>query len=205
MIKRKKLSYLFGLLVLLILMPGLSYAQTLRVEGRVLDDQGEGVIGAGVVIQGTTNGTVTDFDGKFVLPSVPAGSMLEISCVGYKTLQVAVTGTVLNVVLETDTSALDEAVVVAYGQQKKVTITGLEPVQGQLLIRFRDPNRNGRTGKFVFEGTTYDVPMHQQNPQGIWWAKVPLIRENFLDGKLELTTEVKTGPNLMIDRIVVLP
>ncbi len=92
-----------------------------------------------------------------------------------------------------------------FGKKMKVTITGLEPVQGQLLIRFRDPNRNGRTGKFVFEGTTYEVPMHQQNPQGIWWAKVPLIRENFLDGKLELTTEVKTGPNLMIDRIVVLP
>ncbi len=92
-----------------------------------------------------------------------------------------------------------------FADQMKVTITGLDPVQGQLLVRFRDPNRNNRTGELTFEGTTYAIPHHQQNPQGIWWAKLPLIRENFLDGTLELTTRVKTGPNLMIDRIVVLP
>ena len=106
MIKLRKLSQLFGLLALLLLLPGQSFAQNLRVQGRVLDELGEGLIGAGVVIQGTNTGTITDMDGNFSL-SVPQGATLEFSCVGYKTLAI-----------------LDESVVIAYGQQKKVTITG---------------------------------------------------------------------------------
>jgi TonB-linked SusC/RagA family outer membrane protein len=121
--QRKKLLQLFGLMVLLLLMPGRSFAQNLRVEGKVLDEQGEGMIGAGVVIQGTGTGTITDMDGSFVLPSVPAGAILEVSYVGYQTKEVQVTGRSITVTLEPD-NALDEAVVVAYGQQKKVTITG---------------------------------------------------------------------------------
>ena len=110
-------------MVLLLLMPGRSFAQNLRVEGKVLDEQGEGMIGAGVVIQGTGTGTITDMDGSFVLPSVPAGATLEVSYVGYQTKEVQVTGRSITITLEPD-NALDEAVVVAYGQQKKVTITG---------------------------------------------------------------------------------
>ena len=60
MMKRRKLSRLSGLLGLLLLLPGHSFAQNLRVEGQVLDEHGEGLIGAGVLIQGTQNGTVTD-------------------------------------------------------------------------------------------------------------------------------------------------
>ena len=85
MIKLRKLSQLFGLLALLLLLPGQSFAQNLRVQGRVLDELGEGLIGAGVVIQGTNTGTITDMDGNFSL-SVPQGATLEFSCVGYKTL-----------------------------------------------------------------------------------------------------------------------
>ena len=134
--KRRKLSHLFGLMALLLLMPGLSFAQNLRVEGKVLDELGEGLIGAGVVIQGTRTGTITDLDGNFVLPSVPPGATLEISCVGYKTLEVQVTGGRVDVTLEPDTSALDEAVVVAYGQQKKVTITGaVSAINGDGLLK----------------------------------------------------------------------
>ena len=128
--KRRKLFHLLGLLVLLLLMPGHSFAQNLRVTGRVLDEQGEGVIGAGVVIQGTTTGTITDFDGNFVLPSVPRGTTLEISCVGYATQVVQVTEPTMTITLEPDTRALDEAVVIAYGQQKKVTITGAVSAMG---------------------------------------------------------------------------
>ena len=120
----RKLTKLFGLLALLLLMPGLSFAQNLRVEGKVLDEQGEALIGAGVVIQGTRTGTITDLDGNFVLPSVPRGAVLEVSCVGYATQEVQVTGRSITITLEPDTKALEEAVVVAYGQQKKVTITG---------------------------------------------------------------------------------
>ena len=136
MMKGRKLTLLFGLLALLLLMPGQSFAQNLRVEGKVLDELGEGMIGAGVVIQGTTTGTITDFDGNFVLPSVPRGAILEISSVGYVTQEVQVTGQTLIITLEPDTRALDEAVVIAYGQQKKVTITGaVSAVGGDDLLK----------------------------------------------------------------------
>ena len=134
--KRRKLSHLFGLLALLLLMPGHSFAQNLRVEGKVLDELGEGLIGAGVVIQGTRTGTITDMDGNFVLPSVPRGATLEFSCVGYTTLEVQVTGQTITVTMEPDSRALDEAVVIAYGQQKKVTITGaVSAVSGEGLLK----------------------------------------------------------------------
>jgi TonB-linked SusC/RagA family outer membrane protein len=123
-------------LALLLLLPGQIFAQNLRVEGTVLDELGEGLIGAGVVIQGTLTGTVTDMDGRFVLPSVPRGATLEISCVGYTTLEVQVTGQAITVTMEPDSRSLDEAVVVAYGQQKKVTITGaVSAVSGEGLLK----------------------------------------------------------------------
>ena len=113
--KMRKLSHLLGLLALLLLLSGQSFAQNLRVQGRVLDEQGEGLIGAGVVIQGTNTGTITDMDGNFVL-SVPRGSVLEFSCVGYKT-QALPAAQRMTVNMETDADALDESVVIAYGQQ----------------------------------------------------------------------------------------
>ena len=136
MMKRRKLSHLFGLLALLLLLPGQSFAQNLRVQGRVLDETGEGLIGAGVVIQGTTTGTVTDLDGNFVLPSVPRGASLEVSCIGYTTQVIQVSGQNITVTMEPDTHSLDEAVVIAYGQQKKVTITGaVSAVSGEGLLK----------------------------------------------------------------------
>ena len=123
-------------MALLLLMPGHSFAQNLRVEGKVLDEQGEGLIGAGVVIQGTRTGTVTDFDGTFVLPSVPRGATLEISCIGYATQEVQVNGQSITVTMAVDSRALEESVVVAYGQQKKVTITGaVSAVSGEGLLK----------------------------------------------------------------------
>ena len=134
--KRKKLTQLFGLMVLMLLMPGISFAQNLHVQGRVLDELGEGLIGAGVIIQGTTQGTVTDVDGNYDLPSVPQGAVLEFSCVGYKTMQVQVTSQRLNVTMEPDSRLIDESVVVAYGQQNKVTITGaVTAVSGESLMK----------------------------------------------------------------------
>ena len=112
-----------------------SFAQNVQVQGRVLDELGEGVIGAGVVIQGTTTGTVTDLDGNFTL-SVPQGATLEFSCVGYATMQVQVTGPSLVVTMAPDSRLIDESVVVAYGQQKKVTITGaVTAVGGDDLLK----------------------------------------------------------------------
>ena len=168
--KRRKLFHLLGLLVLLLLMPGHSFAQNLRVTGRVLDEQGEGVIGAGVVIQGTTTGTITDFDGNFVLPSVPRGTTLEISCVGYATQVVQVTEPTMTITLEPDTRALDEAVVIAYGQQKKVTITGAVSAMGNDDI-MKAPVANVAN---ALQGNLPGVSAVQ--PSGMPGADEPVIR-----------------------------
>ncbi len=133
--KRRILINVFGFLALMLLMPVHSFAQNLRVEGKVIDEFGEGLIGAGIVIQGTTTGTVTDLDGQFVL-NVPKGTILEISCLGYTTQEVQVTGTSLTVSMIVDSNLLTESVAIAYGQQKKVTITGaVSAVSGEGLLK----------------------------------------------------------------------
>ena len=93
-----------------------------QVTGVIVDETGEPIIGASILEKGTTNGTITDFDGNFVL-NVAEGAMLEISYVGYasQTLPAAAT---MNVVLKEDTEVLEEVVVVGYGVQKKSDLTG---------------------------------------------------------------------------------
>ena len=88
------------------------------------DAKGEPIIGASILEKGTTNGTVTDFDGNFVL-SVAKDATLSISFVGYQTQEVSVSGkTSFNIILKEDTEILDEVVVVGYGQMKRSDLTG---------------------------------------------------------------------------------
>ena len=98
-------------------------AQNTKVTGQVLDENGEPVIGASVVVKGTTIGTVTDFDGNFTLDVPSNGKQLEISYVGMKKVEVGVSSRV-KAVLESDSQALDEVMVVAYGTAKKSQFTG---------------------------------------------------------------------------------
>lgn len=91
-----------------------------------------------------------------------------------------------------------------HGQKLTVTLTGTRPLNGTLWVRFRDPNRNNRSGRGTCEGRAFTVPKHQNAKDGIWWAKLPVMREDFLDGKIELSCEAITGPNLMIDRVVLM-
>lgn len=128
--KMRKLSHLFGLLALLLLMPVHSYAQSLRVEGKVIDESGNGIIGAGVVVKGTSTGTITDIDGAFVLPSVDKGTVLQITCLGYQAVEVQVNGPKVSVTMAEDATLLEESVTIAYGKQKKVTITGAVSAMG---------------------------------------------------------------------------
>lgn len=93
-------------------------------KGVVMDAAGETVIGASVVVKGTTNGTITGIDGDFTLSGVPKGSTLVISYVGYITQEVKFNGKPVNVTLKEDSKTLDEVVVVGYGVQKKVNLTG---------------------------------------------------------------------------------
>ncbi len=98
--------------------------QTRHIKGVIVDVKKEPIIGANVMVKGTTNGTTTDLDGNFSL-NVPANAVLQITYIGYLSQEVN-TGnrTSLNIVLVEDTKALDEVVVVGYGTQKKVNLTG---------------------------------------------------------------------------------
>ena len=98
--------------------------QTQTATGVVKDAMGETVIGASVVVKGTTNGTITDFDGNFSIPGVKKGDIIQISFVGYQTQEIVWNGKPLNVVLKDDTQALEEVVVVGFGSQKKADLTG---------------------------------------------------------------------------------
>lgn len=98
--------------------------QTKQVTGVVYDEAGEPVIGANVVVKGTTNGNITDFDGKFVIENVPENAILQVSYIGYTTQEIPVAGkTELKITLKEDSEQLEEVVVVGYGTQKKGEIT----------------------------------------------------------------------------------
>ena len=119
----KLLTKMLGVLLLAVI-PLCAYAQNTTVKGSVLDATGQPVIGAGVVQQGTNNGTVTDLDGKYVL-TVPASATISFSSVGYVEQVIPVEGrTEINVILEEDSEMLEETVVIGYGVQRKSDLTG---------------------------------------------------------------------------------
>ena len=119
--KSLRLKALLVLLVGLFLSIG-AFAQQIAVKGHVKDTTGEPVIGANVLVKGTTNGTITDFDGNFML-NVPKDAILSVSFVGYKTAEVKAAPTVM-VTLEDDSQVLDAVVVIGYGSVKKNDMTG---------------------------------------------------------------------------------
>ena len=108
--------------------------------GVVLDATGETIIGASVLVKGTTNGTITGIDGDFSLANVKKGDVLQISFVGYITQEVTWNGQPLNVILQEDTQALEEVVVVGFGTQKKVNLTGAVSTVDSKTIASRPVN-----------------------------------------------------------------
>lgn len=102
-----------------------AFAQNRQISGTVKDSNGEPVIGAAVLVPNTTNGTSTDVDGRFTL-SVPENTLsLEVSAIGYASSTVTLgTASDYSIVLREDTTFLDEVVVVGYGVQKKINVTG---------------------------------------------------------------------------------
>lgn len=109
---------------------------TVKVTGTVKDANGEPIIGANVMVVGTATGVITDIDGNFSL-NVPVGSKLQFSFIGYKEQVVSVKkGISLNIVLEEDAQMLGEVEVVAYGVQKKVSVTGaISSMRGDDLLK----------------------------------------------------------------------
>lgn len=101
-------------------------AQTRNLTGTVVDKQGNPVIGAAVVVEGTTKGTSTGVDGSFSLDGVKENASLTVSFIGYKTLTTPPLGakTSITITLEEDTQLLDDVVVIGYGVQRKSDVTG---------------------------------------------------------------------------------
>ncbi|MGN0202417.1 MAG: SusC/RagA family TonB-linked outer membrane protein [Candidatus Cryptobacteroides sp.] len=113
--------------VLLLLTAGagnLAFAQSRTITGTVLDENSQPMPGATVMVEGTTNGTMTNADGTFVLANVPAKATVVVKCVGYKDVVLESGKTSYTIKLEVDATLLEETVVVAFGQQKKVSVTG---------------------------------------------------------------------------------
>lgn len=119
-------------------------------KGVVKDAIGETIIGASVVVKGTTNGTITGLDGDFELSNVSKGDIIQISFVGYKTLEIAWDGNPINVTLSDDTQALEEVVVTALGikREKKALGYAMQEVKGESLVASRETNlANALSGK----------------------------------------------------------
>ncbi|MEC8831093.1 MAG: carboxypeptidase-like regulatory domain-containing protein, partial [Bacteroidota bacterium] len=97
----------------------------ITISGTVMDDQGQPLPGASVVLQGTTTGIQTDFDGNYRLENVPGDGTLVFSYVGFTTQTIPINNrTTIDLTMLEDTQSLDEVVVVGYGTQKKADLTG---------------------------------------------------------------------------------
>lgn len=112
------------LLSLITLCPGYAMAQK-TISGTVTDTNGEPIIGASVLVKGTSQGVVTDLDGRYILKDVADKATLSISYVGYKPQNISTNGRAsINITLKEDNELLDEVVVVGYGVQRKSDVTG---------------------------------------------------------------------------------
>ena len=145
---------LTGILTVLafLVMPLVTFAQdNITVSGTVTDDTDQPVIGASVMVKGSTTGVPTDLDGKYTI-DVPVDAVLEFSSVGLRTVDIQVNGrAVINVVLNTDNTFLESVVVVGYGTQKKGSISGaVSAVNNDDIIKTKSENvQNMLTGRIA--------------------------------------------------------
>jgi len=124
------------LLLGLLLLSAFAFSQaTEKAKGVVVDANGEPVIGASIIVTGTSTGTVTDFDGNFEIDA-PKGSKLQFSYIGYQTQELAA-ATNMKVTLHEDNELLEEVVVVGYGTQKRVNLTGAVATVDEKVINAR--------------------------------------------------------------------
>ncbi|MDO4956808.1 MAG: TonB-dependent receptor [Bacteroidales bacterium] len=119
------------------------FAQSITVKGLVKDEAGEPIIGASVLVKGSSQGTITDFDGNFTLSNVNKNSTLEVSYVGYIAQEVKAAAN-LTITLKEDAKLLDDVVVIGYGVQKKSVVTAsiakvsAEDLEGKSRLRAED-------------------------------------------------------------------
>jgi TonB-linked SusC/RagA family outer membrane protein len=148
-------------MLLFFLLPFLLLAQEKTISGVVTsaDDQ-MSIPGATVLVKGTTTGTVTDMDGNYVLPNVSPESVLVFSFIGMQTIEIPVGDqTVINVVMESDVSLLDEVVVIGYGTVKKSEVTGAVSTVGTRTIESLKPQKVEQ----ALQGTVSGVNVTEQS------------------------------------------
>ena len=157
--KEFKLNRKFLLVFLVgMLMSAQAFSQTITVTGVVKDKTGEAVIGANIVVKGTTNGTITDFDGNFTLQA-NKGEIIVFSFIGYKSQELPAAEQ-MNVVLSDDTQLLEDVVVIGYGSVKKEDLSG-----SVVAIKAEEMNKGAVT-----------------SPQELIMGKVPGLSINQGDG-----------------------
>ena len=131
--------------------------QKKTITGTIVDPSGMPVIGANVMVKGTTNGTITDMDGKFSL-EVASGATLVVSYVGYSNQEIKIGNqTKLSIVLKEDSEALDELVVVGFGTQKKVNLTGAVSMVESEVLESRPVQNVGQALQGVVPGLNFSV------------------------------------------------
>src|SRR5690625_1915258 len=107
------------------------------VEGKVVDQEGEPLIGVNIQVKGSNKGTATDFDGRFTLEDIDENAVLVVSYIGYQIQEVPVSGkSKLEIVMASDSQLLDEVVVVGYGTQRKIDMTGsVATLEGEEIVK----------------------------------------------------------------------
>ena len=136
-------------------------AQQVSISGIVTDKKlNEPIIGASVVVKGTSNGCITDLDGNFQLNNVASGSTLVVSYIGYQTQEIPVQKgkTSYQVTLSEDTQTLDEVVVVGFGTQKKVNLTGAVASVDNKKLESRPVTSVGQALQGVVPGLNVSIP-----------------------------------------------
>ena len=179
--------------------------QSGECQGVVKDTNGEAIIGASVVVKGSTQGMITDLDGKFKIADIKPGNVLEISYIGYVKQTVTWNGQPLNITLKEDTQQLDEVVVVGFGTQKKANLTGavttvkMDEVLGERpLTKASDALQGAVPGLLVSSGGNGPTSSKSfqirgayslgiQNSDGSYGATVaPLILIDNVEGDIDL-------------------
>ena len=109
---------------LLTIIPFFVFSQTKTITGNIVDANEDPIIGATIMVKGTTIGTISDTNGNFILNNVPENAVIQISYIGYSTQEIPVIGkTSFKIVLQEETQTLEEVIVVGYGVQKKSTVS----------------------------------------------------------------------------------
>lgn len=193
----KKILQKFGLLTCILFIGMLVQAQELQITGNVTDENGEPLPGVAIVEEGTTNGTVTNFDGVYTLGVSPEAENLIFSFVGMQKNVVPINNqTVIDLVMKSESIGMDEIVVVGYGTQKKVNLTGAVAVLDTEALE----NRPVPNTLSMLQGQMPGVQL--TTPGGQPGADQPIIR---IRGAVSIGTDSnntsKNNPLVLIDGV----